>query len=285
MRRRLPAYFVMILLPRDLTRKVSFPTRIPDPYLLDLFLCSNSDKCSVSPHHPPFGTSDHLVTSVEIDFMVKFTNVYNFNNAYFHDFRDYLRGVPWLDIFGHVNKAGKEISDWIQIGIECSIPHQKYQVKPNSLPWFTPSCADAMAHRNHYFHQFHRNKTRDNKKRFSAVRNHCKRFLEEAKSKDQSVASQHIGSRDFWKISDSIPPLFNVPEVLTSSKDKADLFAWKFSVNSTLGNTLHILPDFPSRTEQKIIHENHREWLRPIAFSSTGPVNTHVIFVFRHWSI
>ena len=48
------AYFVMILLSQHLTQIVSFSMRIPDgvdhdPYLLDLFLCSNPDKCSVSP--------------------------------------------------------------------------------------------------------------------------------------------------------------------------------------------------------------------------------------------
>ena len=139
-RRMLLAYFVMILLSQDLTQKVSFPRCIPDrahhnPYLLDLFLCSNLVKCSVSPH-PSLGTSDHLVTSVDFDFMVKSTNehpyhhnVYSFNKADWDCFRDYLQDVPWLGIFRHnVNKAGKEISDWIQIGIDCFIPHRKYQL-------------------------------------------------------------------------------------------------------------------------------------------------------------
>ena len=79
-------------------------------------------------------TSDHLVISVDIDFMVKSTNeqpyhrnVYSFNNADWDGFHDYLRDVSWLDIFQHnVNKAGEEISDWIQIGIDCLIPYRKY---------------------------------------------------------------------------------------------------------------------------------------------------------------
>ena len=263
---------------QDLTQIIDFPTRIParvdhDPHLLDLFLCSTPDKCSVSPH-PPLGTSDHLVISVDTDFMVKSTNehpyhrnVYSYRKADWDGFRDYLRDVPWQTIFGYnVNKAAKEISDWIQIGIDCFIPHRKFQVKPHSLPWFTPSCADAIAHRNHFFHQFHRNKTKENKKLFNDARNCCKRVLEEAKSNyadatRRSIASQHIGSRDFWRISNSIlnrgkssiPPLFNGPEVLTSSKDKANLFAGKFSANSTLDDTLHSLPDFLSRTEQEIV--------------------------------
>ena len=52
-------------------------------------------------------------------------------------------------------------------------------------------------------------------------------------------------------LNSSIPPRFNGPEVLTSSKDKANLFLGKVSANSTLGDTaVHSLPDFSSRTEQ-----------------------------------
>ena len=125
----LPAYFVKILLVSQDTYSRASGSVFPQP---------------------PLGSSDHLVISIDIDFMVRSTNehpyycnVYSFNNAGWDGFRDY-RDVPWLDIFGHnVNQAGKKISDWIQIGIDCFIPHRKYQMKPDSLPWFTPS---AIAH-------------------------------------------------------------------------------------------------------------------------------------------
>ena len=131
----------------------------------------------------------------------------------------------------------------------------------HSSPWFNPSCADATAHRN-FFYQFHRNKPKENRKLFSTAKNHCKRVLEEIKSNyadaRHSIASQRIGSRDFWGISNSIlyryvfnSSPFNGPEVLTSSKDKASIFAGKFSANSTLDETLHSLPDFLLRTEQE----------------------------------
>ena len=47
-------------LAQDLTQIVDFPTRIPDcvdhqPYLLDLFLCSNPDSCTIT-SHPPLGS-------------------------------------------------------------------------------------------------------------------------------------------------------------------------------------------------------------------------------------
>ena len=76
----------------------------------------------------------------------------------------------------------------------------------------------------------------------------------------ESITSQKLGSRDFWRIANSvlnkgksaIPLLFNGPEVLTSASDKAKLFAEKFSMNSNLddsGISLHV---FPCRTNLKL---------------------------------
>ena len=60
--------------------------------------------------------------------------------------------------------------------------------------------------------------------------------------KQDSTTSQKFGSCDFWRIPNSvfnkgksaIPPLFNGPEVLSSTSDKAKLFAENFSKNSNL---------------------------------------------------
>ena len=61
-----------------------------------------------------------------------------------------------------------------RLGIDFYIPNRKFQLKPHSSPWFTPSCAAAIAHRNHYFHQYHRNSTPENTKLFFDSRNHFK---------------------------------------------------------------------------------------------------------------
>ena len=55
----------------------------------------------------------------------------------------------------------------------------------------------------------------------------------------ESITSQKLGSRDFWRIANSvlnkgtsgIPPLFNGPEVLSSASDKPKLLAKNFSKN------------------------------------------------------
>ena len=58
----------------------------------------------------------------------------------------------------------------------------------------------------------------------------------------ESITSQKLGSRNFWRIANSflnkgksaIPPLFNGLEVLSSASDKAKWFAKNLSKNSNL---------------------------------------------------
>ena len=77
--------------------------------------------------------------------------------------------------------------------------------------------------------------------------------------KKESIASQKLGSRDFWRIANrvlnkvksAIPPLFNGLEVLSSASDKAKLFAENSSMNSNLDYSGISLPVFPSRTNLK----------------------------------
>ena len=65
---------------------------------------------------------------------------------------------------------------------------------------------------------------------------------------------------DFWQIANSfldkgksaIPPLFNIPEMLSSAFDKAKLLAKHFSKNSNLDDLGIFLPVFPSRTNLKL---------------------------------
>ena len=78
--------------------------------------------------------------------------------------------------------------------------------------------------------------------------------------KQESITSQKLGSRDFWRIATSvlnkgkpaIPPLFNKLAVLSSASDKAKLFAENFSLNSNLDDSGVSLPVFPSRTNLKL---------------------------------
>ena len=136
---------------------------------------------------------------------------------------------------------------------------------PHLSPWFSAGCAAAIVHRNHFFRLHQRKKSSDSKLKFRQASNRCKRVLEAAKlayanKTKESITSQKLGSRDFWRIANSvlnkgkpaIPPLFNSLEVLSSASDKAKFFAEKFSMNSNLDDSGISLPVFPSRTNLKL---------------------------------
>ena len=144
------------------------------------------------------------------------------------------------------------------------IPHRKYQVKPHLSPWFSAACAAAIVHRNHFFRLYQQNKSSESKLQFRQASNRFKRVLEAAKlayatKTKESITSQKLGCQNFWGIANSvlnkgksaIPPLFNGPDVLSSTADKAKLFDKKFSKNFNLDNSGISLPVFPSRTNLK----------------------------------
>ena len=222
---------------------------------------------------PPLGKSGHVISSVSIDFPsysqrgAPFHRIaYDYSLADWDGLRDYLRDIPLEHIFKFsASAAASEYCEWVQVGIDVCIPHRKYQVKLHSSPWFSAACAATIIHRNHFFHLYQKDKSSEFKVKFTQASNRCKRVLEAYtlvytyKTKE-SIISQKLGSRDFWRIANSIlskgksaiPPLFNGPNVLSSVSDKAKLFAENFSKNSNLDDSGISLPAFLSRTNLKL---------------------------------
>ena len=134
-----------------------------------------------------------------------------------------------------------------------------------NLHGFSTACAATIVHINHFFRLYQKDKSSESKFKFRQASNRCKRVLEAAKiayanTTKESITSQKLGSRDFWRIANSvlnksqsaIPSLFNGPEVLSSASDKAKLFAENFSKNSNLDDSSIPLPVFPPRTNLKL---------------------------------
>ena len=85
---------------------------------------------------------------------------YDYSRANWDGLRDHFRDVPWEDIFKlSVSAAASEFYEWVQVGIGVYIPHRKYQVKPQSSPWFSAACAAAIVHRNYFFCLYQQNKS------------------------------------------------------------------------------------------------------------------------------
>ena len=109
---------------------------------------------------------------------------------------------------------------------------------------------------------YQKDKSSNSNVKFRQAGNCCKRVLEAAakvvyanKTKE-SITSQKLGSRDFWRIANSvlnkgksaIPMLYLNTEVLSSASDKSKLLAENFSKNPNLDDSGISLPVFHSRT-------------------------------------
>ena len=181
-------------------------------------------------------------------------------------FRTFISDLPLHSMFKKdVSSIVSDLTEWLIVGIDRFIPSKKFQQKPNSQPWFSPECAAAIAHRNHFFHSYQRNRCMETKAAFRTASNHCKRVIKNARelyaqSVKSKVAEQRLGSHQFWQIANrilnrsvrSIPTIINGPEVISSASDKAKLFAKNFAANSTLCDQGHQLPVFPPITDNTL---------------------------------
>ena len=105
-------------------------------------------------------------------------------------FQDYIsNNVPWEDILKlGASAVAAQFCEWAQVAIYVYIHRCKYQVKPNSSPWFSAACAAAIAHRNQ-FHLYQQNKSSASNVKFRQANNRCKRVLEVSKQIKQKSLS------------------------------------------------------------------------------------------------
>ena len=88
---------------------------------------------------PPLGNSDHII-SVFNDVLSNsqqdalfYCIGFDYSRADWDGLHDYLRDVPWKDIFKlSTSAAARNLFEWVQVGIDVYIPHGKYQVKSHS---------------------------------------------------------------------------------------------------------------------------------------------------------
>ena len=60
---------------------------------------------------------------------------YDYSRADWDGLLDYLRDVPWEDIFKlSASASASEFWEWVQVGMDVYIHHRKYQVRRDSSP-------------------------------------------------------------------------------------------------------------------------------------------------------
>ena len=102
-----------------------------------------------------------------------------------------------------------ELYEWVHDGIDVYVAHCKYQVKPQSSPWFSAACAAAIIHRNNFFCLCQQNKSSESKEKIRKASNSYKSVLEAARlayaiKMKESIACQKLGSLSICLIANSV---------------------------------------------------------------------------------
>ena len=118
------------------------------------FISLDASICSTMAF-PPLGNADQVVVQVSIDFLSNSQWDSQFHCiAYDYSFAGWDGLCDLWEIFHereYSAAAASEFCDCVQVGINVSIPHCKYQVKPHSPPWLSFACAAVVVHRNDFF--------------------------------------------------------------------------------------------------------------------------------------
>ena len=133
-----------------------------------------------------------------------------------------------------------------------------------SLIFMVCSCLCCCHSLKKFFRLYQQDKSSESKLKFRQASNRCRWVLEAARlvyvnKTNKFITSQNFGSRDSWRIANSvlnrdksaIPSLFSRLEVLSFASDKAKLLAKSVSKNSNLDDSCISLPVFSCRTNLK----------------------------------
>ena len=251
-----------------LNNHVDFPTHISgsslDPVITDL------------PEHlincralGTVGSSDHQVIHTKINIETArdkavTRTIWLWDKGDWQGFRNALNNINWSSILkGNVNKQAKALTNLILAFMEIYIPYKTYKVKPNDQPWFGYRCRVAAESKSKAWTRFKNNPTRHNKDLHTKACKDMKQVQKWAKKHWQDnlkhkLTGNSVGTKEWWNLvkqqqgflpDDSIPPL-DKPDgsVVTSSEDKAEMFASFFSSKMKVPDPDRLPPLIPKQT-------------------------------------
>jgi hypothetical protein len=146
------------------------------------------------------------------------------------------------------------------------IPNKQFIHKANSAPWFNQACQTAISQRNHLYHIYKGDPNEHNRQTFLEARRSCKQTIRLAKAQhathyQDKISECKVGDKSFWRLTkkiqkgdnkSTIPSLIQGDQVLSDSKEKADLLCSTFASISTLDDQGIEPPAFPERTNKKL---------------------------------
>ena len=178
-------------------------------------------------------------------------HVWDYKRGDYDKFRNLLFRTRWDSVFvkENVNDMCKEFMDILELTAKECVPNYTCTIRTKEKPWMTKEIKNAIRTRNRLFNQIKRgDKSAHVLKAYRQCRNSVVHLVRLAKQLHEAkllntLNSTKVNSGQWWKclrklrgndMSKSIPPLSLGDQVVTDSKQKADMFNTYFVSQSTM---------------------------------------------------
>ncbi|XP_063924466.1 uncharacterized protein LOC135138425 [Zophobas morio] len=229
----------------NLTQLVSEPTRIrqnQSPSQTDLIFANDPDLLTKIEYLPPFGKSDHLVISSNVQIYVNPTKklVKKIKHTNYGNVRRDLANFNWISMFQTSNAC--EMWEVFQSKLSASVNNHTYvkEVKliPNK-PWIDNRLVQLIKHKRQLWTCYKNSSSEDRYREHRIFSNHVTTELKKARQLFENNLTETESPKKFYKYIRSMLstkvgiPLLRKPDgsLCTSNQQTADLLADEFHHN------------------------------------------------------
>ena len=256
---------------------IDVPTRINDisNSLLDLIIVDSEQMIIDSGTLPPVITSDHCVVYCHADLRVASSSSYkrqiwDFNHADFEGLNTALCSTQFDEVYDRYTDIDSITNHWMALfksTITQFIPHRVVRVCSKDKPWVTPEMRRLLCKRHRLWKRFRQSGSAHHyqiyKKVWNAIVTLNRKNIRAYASNIDLHLGECVDPKGWWsniktllssKGHQSIPPLLHEGHVVTSDRDKAEIFNHYFSEQCHLpviANTI-LLPSFTHKTTSRL---------------------------------
>ena len=241
------------------------PTYLEHNYqsLLDLIITDSPGFIIDSGVGCPIGDANHCYVFCKLQ--MQYTKdkpytrqIWKYDKGNFESLTSALKMCPWqvMDIFEDIDDATEYFYKLFVDTCKEYIPTQTITINPKDKPWMTDAIKAQLKERDKWFKRWKSSNQVYYYTVFIQKRTEVNISIAEAKSSyfeklRQKLCDPSLGSKQYWhllkslygsKIDSGIPSIIDGTEVISSAKEKADLFNKHFLKKSTLPVNL---PDLP----------------------------------------
>ena len=250
-----------------LAQIVKEPTR--EDQILDLVL---TDLAASTSTFAAIGTSDHNPVLVKLDIPVSRDKpyrrkVWRYDKADYWGMRGHLSSVDWNQaLLTDPDTACSNFTDIVCEAMDIYIPSKEVLRKTGDKAWFDDDCRKKANRKRRLYKKMRQDDCETNRNRFKKARMEYNKAEKKAKKQHdikikKELSDGSLSSKEWWskvntmsgnKTKADVPVLKNEDQVLTTAKEKAEIFCQTFAKKCHLDDACDPAPDSHNNSHHSI---------------------------------